>query len=110
MIRSDILAENLHKNHSLISLCEGETSFLPNGQITFLVPTLLRGNVYGSPLPRGSKGTSAKKSTRDNLLGFMHHPRLSHCNSHQFAFIYSAHPVLHPSGRAFARSKCSCTL
>ena len=27
-----------------------------------------------------------------------------------FAFIYSAHPVLHPSGRAFARSKCSCTL
>jgi len=26
------------------------------------------------------------------------------------AFIYYAHPVLHPSGRAFARSKCSCTL
>jgi len=26
------------------------------------------------------------------------------------AVIYSAHPVLHPSGRAFAHSKCSCTL
>jgi hypothetical protein len=26
MIRSDILAESLHKNHSLISLCEGETA------------------------------------------------------------------------------------
>jgi len=25
MIRSNILAESLHKNHSLISLCEGET-------------------------------------------------------------------------------------